>query len=443
MARKQANPLVSFNFDSLTDTITNLTGTLILVVVLVLGITGRSGRGGLGAPESGRTAEALLQQLSLLQQHARQVDQRMKDLQALVTAVESRARAAPQGPSSPAGTGQAPAGPASEKPGSTPGQKPPTGPKPPQPPTPPRSPPPNDQRDVSAPVHSRSRTANCRTAPDPDASGGASSAPDRQALVEQVRAAVAAAHLTIELQSGRLTALREQIEQLRRQLANIESRPPDAEAKRQPGPASGVAKGGQSKGGRQDAKGKQPASNKKKPVTQFTYRPPIEQFTTKTPIRFICQENRVSVMPPDEAIAEKIAAFASANRVGEDQPKPFEFDLPDHDFRFRGEAGKTVARFEPVRKADRPGETGEAIRQSGSRFLEAMKGTPQRGPGTHCVLFYVWPDSFDVYRQARSLVWETRVEGLQYSDGWEVMLPADPIRFVRQPGRNVHVVQPH
>jgi hypothetical protein len=30
---------VRFNFDSLTDTITNLTGTLILIVVLVLGLT--------------------------------------------------------------------------------------------------------------------------------------------------------------------------------------------------------------------------------------------------------------------------------------------------------------------------------------------------------------------------------------------------------------------
>jgi hypothetical protein len=139
-------------------------------------------------------------------------------------------------------------------------------------------------------------------------------------------------------------------------------------------------------------------------------------------------------------IGEKIAALG---RAGGDAAKPFEFDLPDWDFHFRGEAGRTVARFEAVRKADRPGETGDAIRRSESKFREALKASSQRSPKSHCVLFYVWPDSYDVYRQARSLVWETRVDRLQYSDGWEVMLPADPIRFVRQPGRNVHVVQPH
>jgi hypothetical protein len=262
-------------------------------------------------------------------------------------------------------------------------------------------------------------------------------------LVQQLDTVVAAAAKVINGQTDSLAGLRREIETLRGQLGSAGPASPGSASKGQKGESSGGApKGGEAKGVKDD--GKKTESKGKEPPRKVTYRPPIEQFTTKTPIRFVCQNDRVSVLPLDAAFEARLQAFISAERIGQGQSKLFEFDLPKCDFLMRGVADKTTAQIEAVPKPGRPGETGDEIRKPGSLFRETLESTPGCSPKTHCVLFYVWPDSFDVYRKARSLVWETRVGGARYSEGWKAMLPAERIQFVRQPGRGgATPVQPY
>jgi len=419
MVRKQANPLVRFNFDSLTDTITNLAGTLILVVVLVMGIAGHVRREGMGPTAGGHTVEALQQQLLLLQQQTQEIDRRIGDLAQQWSAVQSRAGAMPQRPASPPATTRPPASPLSP---------PAPTPRPPAKPTPPGGTLPGTSLQAG-PLDAPALPLLCAlhlvaaapasppAAPTIDAAFAAEAR--RRAIVQQFDTAASAVRQAIEGHTARLAALRQPIEALRSQLARTP--PPPA-----PPPAKGKRNG-----------------EAKKPPEKLTYVPPIEKFTTKVPIRFICQDRRVSVFPLDAIVGERLRAFVASERIGEGRSKSFEFDFPESDFLVRGIADKIVARFEAARKPGRLGETADEIRRPGSLFREALEASPGCSPKTHCVFFYVWPDSFDVYRKARSLVWETRVGGAQYSDGWKAMLPAEPIRFVRQPGRRATAIQDH
>lgn len=434
MDRKHAPALARLNFDSLTDTITNLTGALILVVVLVIGITGQVRREGTGATTRGHTVDSLQEELGLLQKQTQEVEGRILELQKRWSALQSHAGLPPQPPAPTA----KPAAPTSNPPqqrakpaptgGKLPGTSVKAGPR--------------GELPVLVALHMVAAAPGTPPETSTSAAGVAADA-RRRALAGQVDAAIAALGQSIEGQTGRLTTLRKAIETLRSELASkpAASSAPPAKTKEPKSPEA-PSQGGDAKGEKKGDQ-KKPASTAKKPPSRVTYRPPIEQFTRKTPIRFVCQNQRVSVLPLDVTVAERLQAFVSAERLGEDQSKSFEFDLPKNDFLLRGEAGKIVARFEAVRKPDRPGETVDEIARPGSLFRTALEATPPCGPGTHCVLFYVWPDSFEVYRKARSLVWEIRVGAAHYDDGWELMLPADPMRFVRGPGGRAIPVQVH
>ena len=82
---------IQFNFDSLTDTITNLSGTLILIVVLVLGLTRAVTRKVVPPPPpqppkqaSGKPIAPLLRQVEQLKLQIRTVDKEVGNLEALL-----------------------------------------------------------------------------------------------------------------------------------------------------------------------------------------------------------------------------------------------------------------------------------------------------------------------------------------------------------------------
>jgi hypothetical protein len=97
---------IQFNFDSLTDTITNLSGTLILIVVLVLGLTRAVTREVVPPPPPGPPGQAggkpiapLLRQVEQLKLQIRAVDQEVGSLEAILPelqqAVEDLRKRAP------------------------------------------------------------------------------------------------------------------------------------------------------------------------------------------------------------------------------------------------------------------------------------------------------------------------------------------------------------
>jgi len=87
---------VRFNFDSLTDTITNLTGALILIVVLVLGLTRQmstSGSPGSGEPLSGgKPIAPLLQEVEQLDLQIIAVDDEIRALEELLPQLQEEVK---------------------------------------------------------------------------------------------------------------------------------------------------------------------------------------------------------------------------------------------------------------------------------------------------------------------------------------------------------------
>jgi hypothetical protein len=86
MARRRRENTVSLNFDSLTDTITNLAGALILVVVLVLGMSRDAPVDPRPPPEPTQEGEKLMGPLVVRLERARS---QMRKLEADVGTLES------------------------------------------------------------------------------------------------------------------------------------------------------------------------------------------------------------------------------------------------------------------------------------------------------------------------------------------------------------------
>ena len=85
MSRPRGESLIHLNFDSLTDTITNLAGTLILVVVLVLGVSSPAMRLAGRMAHGRRSIEPLLQRAAQLQQETRQLGDEIRDQEGRLT----------------------------------------------------------------------------------------------------------------------------------------------------------------------------------------------------------------------------------------------------------------------------------------------------------------------------------------------------------------------
>jgi TolA-binding protein len=97
MARKARDSNIAFNFDGLTDSVTNLVGALILLVVLLLGATTSAVRDVPPTPSSeGRQAgsaslTALLRSLSVLQAQIDGTESQLRLLERDVNAMREQA----------------------------------------------------------------------------------------------------------------------------------------------------------------------------------------------------------------------------------------------------------------------------------------------------------------------------------------------------------------
>ena len=92
MARRQRNQPVVISFDGLTDAVTNLTGTLILLIVLIPGITTESSPKLMGdtEPPEGIPVEPLLKRSVVLKLQIQMVDQQIQELQQSLPDLQKR-----------------------------------------------------------------------------------------------------------------------------------------------------------------------------------------------------------------------------------------------------------------------------------------------------------------------------------------------------------------
>jgi len=98
MARRRRNEGVALNFDGLTDAVTNLTGTLILLVVLIFGITteARTPAPPPPPPPAPRTRQGkpilpLLQKIEILKLQIEQTDKQIRTLKDDLPRLEAEA----------------------------------------------------------------------------------------------------------------------------------------------------------------------------------------------------------------------------------------------------------------------------------------------------------------------------------------------------------------
>ena len=379
MPRQRGNLIARMNFDSLTDTVTNLAGTLILVVVLVMAITSPARRGSDRPPAEGKPIGPLVKQLALIQRETQQVDEQIRRLQGDLAGLQERVKGLPAGPKPPQ---------SEERKAATGGRG--LGARP----------------TVAALWLAGMAWAALAQQPAGQAPEGADKTDARQ-VMEQLQAVIRESNQALESQKTRLAALRQQFEQLRKSL------PPSKPAEEQTPPAP---------------------DKTKKPAKQIVYRPPLEQLTKQSPLNFLCEDGRVSYLDL-EALGRQCDSALASQPPARGQPQPFRFDLPDSDFRIEGASEQTdkgpVLRLTVIRKPSHPGETWEEIQKPASRFRRQLAG---HDPKKCFVDFSVWPDSYEIFRRARSLAWK---EG--YDAGWSVQRTGQPLLLFRHRGPGIRI----
>lgn len=341
---RHSKPLL--NFDSLTDTVTNLAGALILLVVLILGITGQG--------EASRT-EPLLEQLEQLRVEIQSVDQETRQIEDALRVLQQRLdRVADQ------------AGPS--------------------------------QMTTDIAIHRRLADAARLLA----VAGGAR--PPRAFLAQQlgVSALAVAATSTEDRFQRWQAALAEsdrRLQDLERRMADLEDNLRRLLQRAQA--ALPAADGGEPA---------RPAiaAAAAPPTKQLKLRPPLEQLTTQEALIVCCRDSRVSCVDL-AALNRSLARLRQRRPPTAAAREPFQFDLPDCPMRCEGfmEGRVGTGQFkEEVILNFKPGEHGESeqeLARAESRFQQALS---QHRPEKCYLQFGIWPDSYELFLKVRDLAWQ-------------------------------------
>ena len=201
---------------------------------------------------------------------------------------------------------------------------------------------------------------------------------------------------------GRMPTLRESLRQLLKQTRAI--RPPD--------------------------RAKKPSA-RPEPPRQVEYRPPMEQRTTQKAIIFACKERGIGFIDL-KVVNRRLREIRASRNPKTAKRERFKFDLPGSGFQCEGfiEGRLGAPAFKEEATIDsKPGcfgENGMEIQRPGSCFRRALQS---HRPGRFYVSFGVWPDSYEVFRKARSLAWEAG-----YDVGWVPLATGEPIELGSGPG---------
>ena len=386
MLHGQRGESPAINFDPLTDTITNLAGALVLVVVLVLAMSRASpiGYPPLPPPDDPRErpVEPLLVQMEMIWAATRQTTARVQALQAGLEQLEPRVQRLLNS-GVPSVTGHASATPL---------------------------------RSGSAAAPGRGITSSCGGCTLTGGCGSSTTVPFRcgVALGAILFAEMQPAHTPGGSPGGAAAQLSSEprrlvgildasIRQTDQQLAQLSARSSSVRQQM-------LGLYDKVRSIRSPDQGKETTQGDR-PVQKLKYRPPMEEFTTSNTLVFVCEEGTVSFIdfgPAQRRVKEILARKASSK-----QSRPLVEDPPNGDFRIAigfapGENGASrTPVFLAMRKPGRRGETWKEAQSERSRFHDVLK---RHGPSAYYVSFHVRPDSYEVFRQARQAAWNKGFE---------------------------------
>lgn len=354
MSRQVRSNDIELNFDGLTDSVTNLVGSLILLVVLVVGLTSEVRPKELPKAASEevkaeRSIASLIEQVEILSQQIRSVDQEVRTIEGRMPDHQQRIQTllgkVGQGSSAAA-----------------------------------------DHSWIRLVLVALNAPLPAR-GPQPATSQPGS--PDTQAAArtQMIELRVQQGMQELNTLAQRVPPLQGDLRKMIEQVEVIQ--PP--KKKEEPPPAP-------------------------KPPRRVNFRPPLEKISEKSDIIFVCEEGGISYVD-----LEAINAAAKGKQAADIQ-----FDIANSDFRAQGayEDGRSILKL--IRKPGMRGETWEQAQKANSKFQKLLRSHPAE---KYNINFSVYPDSQDVFRQARSLVWEK-----SYEVGWDPEEPGKPIRLGSGPG---------
>ncbi len=126
---------------------------------------------------------------------------------------------------------------------------------------------------------------------------------------------------------------------------------------------------------------------------ELRVRPPFEHAVSTQPMRFVCRLKRVAILPDGLSIRRALPHGMPLKQLEVIRPASGDFDLV-------WQTPLGMHTFVP--KSDRPGEEWPACRATESRFMRWLGDT---NPTQHHVEFYVYPDSFSLFRSLRQICW--------------------------------------
>ena len=157
---------------------------------------------------------------------------------------------------------------------------------------------------------------------------------------------------------------------------------------------------------------------------QHRWRPPLEHATRKGQVAIVCSEGRLAVLPDARVIGKHCIKLALRRHSKTEEVERVEFELADCSIRFqltmegrRGQDGWKVA----VTIVGNSGETVEEAMREGSQFRKVLAS---QDPDKKYMAFLVWPDSYSVFHQARTLAWDAGFDA-----GWMLFRSGEPLQF--------------
>lgn len=135
------------------------------------------------------------------------------------------------------------------------------------------------------------------------------------------------------------------------------------------------------------------------------YRPPLFKLALNSPVLFVCKEERLHVLDL-AGLNRAIKAAIAGNNPFTALAAGRTFKL-DADYDVLIERPLPRIRFEAVLKANRTGESHDQIKDDSSAFGGYLRKLNPKGD---FLQFLVYPDSYGIFRTARSKVWERRFE---------------------------------
>jgi hypothetical protein len=149
---------------------------------------------------------------------------------------------------------------------------------------------------------------------------------------------------------------------------------------------------------------------------ELKYRPPLARRTNSKPLLFVCLEGRV-IYPDFEAVtrhrskSEPTATFRDELRKAARNAASSEItvEIPEGNFDLRyvyhmSDAGEPeLDKLLAIPKPGGMGESPEQLRSDTSEYLAELR---KAVPASTVIQFIVFHDSFEVFREARTVAWE-------------------------------------